>query len=222
MTHNDFWSLFKSSKFTVDRKEKLLNIADELFGRYGYERTKMDDVAQEAGISKGAVYLDFKSKESLLIGVVHRNMDEQLSEIKNELTRCNRNYINCLKSVLRKHILFIFQRVNSQHHSLDSLINTSHQIRKNSLFYFEEKSKIIAAFLEKASEAGEIPRYKNYDKLTYQLMTTLSGLYPPYEPKSTVRPDEKITQQELEETTDFILDLIFSGLQHFKPSDKKG
>jgi AcrR family transcriptional regulator len=42
-----------------------LGAALELFGRYGYRRTSIDDIARQAGIAKGTVYLYVENKESL-------------------------------------------------------------------------------------------------------------------------------------------------------------
>lgn len=48
-----------------ERTRALLDAALTLFGRYGYRRTSVDDIAREARVAKGAVYLSFQSKEEL-------------------------------------------------------------------------------------------------------------------------------------------------------------
>lgn len=47
------------------KREAILAAALELFGRYGYRRTSIDDIAREAGIAKGTVYLYVENKEAL-------------------------------------------------------------------------------------------------------------------------------------------------------------
>lgn len=54
------------------RPDEVLDAALELFIEKGFSATRVDDIAQRAGISKGAVYLYFPSKESLLEGLVRR------------------------------------------------------------------------------------------------------------------------------------------------------
>ena len=44
-------------------REKILNTATQLFIQKGSEKTSMQDIAQTAGISKGAIYHHFKSKD---------------------------------------------------------------------------------------------------------------------------------------------------------------
>ncbi|KAA3643482.1 MAG: TetR family transcriptional regulator [Chloroflexi bacterium] len=48
-----------------ERQERILAAAAELFVHYGYDKTTVDDIAREAGVSKGAIYLHFKSKDEL-------------------------------------------------------------------------------------------------------------------------------------------------------------
>ena len=47
------------------KREAILGAALELFGRYGYRRTSIDDIARQAGIAKGTVYLYVENKEAL-------------------------------------------------------------------------------------------------------------------------------------------------------------
>lgn len=47
------------------RRAALLDAALKLFGQYGYRRTSIDDIAREADVAKGTVYLSFASKEEL-------------------------------------------------------------------------------------------------------------------------------------------------------------
>jgi AcrR family transcriptional regulator len=49
-----------------------LNAALKLFSTHGFAATRLDDVAAVAGITKGTIYLYFKSKEDLLEEVVRR------------------------------------------------------------------------------------------------------------------------------------------------------
>jgi len=50
----------------------LLDTAERLLLRYGYRRMTVDDLAREAGIGKGTVYLHFDSKEEIALAVVNR------------------------------------------------------------------------------------------------------------------------------------------------------
>jgi AcrR family transcriptional regulator len=46
-------------------RERILAAAFTLFGRYGFKRTSMEDIASEAGLSRAALYLQFRNKEDI-------------------------------------------------------------------------------------------------------------------------------------------------------------
>ena len=56
------------------RKNRILDTAVSLFTHYGYDKTTVSDIAREAGISKGAIYLHFESKDALLEALIYREM----------------------------------------------------------------------------------------------------------------------------------------------------
>jgi AcrR family transcriptional regulator len=56
----------------TDKRDRILDAAQSLFVRYGVKRTSIDDVAREAGIAKGTVYLSFESKAELFAAIADR------------------------------------------------------------------------------------------------------------------------------------------------------
>src|SRR5215510_13262218 len=54
------------------RPEEILDAAMRVFSRRGLHKTNLEEVAREAGISKGTIYLYFKSKEDLFIAAAQR------------------------------------------------------------------------------------------------------------------------------------------------------
>lgn len=56
----------------VTRGDRLLDAAADLLVRWGYQRVTVADVAAEAGIGKGTVYLHYRTKEALFLGVLLR------------------------------------------------------------------------------------------------------------------------------------------------------
>lgn len=69
----------------TDKREAILRAAIKVFARNGYFNSKVSDIAGEAGIADGTVYLYFKSKEEVLHSVFDRAMEEFISEGKSEI-----------------------------------------------------------------------------------------------------------------------------------------
>lgn len=54
------------------RREQILNAAQSCFGKTGYHKTRMDDIVRAAGLSKGALYWHFKSKDEIFLALFDR------------------------------------------------------------------------------------------------------------------------------------------------------
>jgi AcrR family transcriptional regulator len=59
-----------------DGRRDLTAIAIDCFARYGYHGTSIDRIAREAGVTKGAIYHHFRSKEDLLAAAVMDRIGE--------------------------------------------------------------------------------------------------------------------------------------------------
>lgn len=62
-----------------DRREQLLDIAIERFGRFGFDGTTVRDIAADANVTEGLLYRYFASKEALLEEVLERARGELAS-----------------------------------------------------------------------------------------------------------------------------------------------
>src|SRR3954471_9164051 len=66
-------------------REHLLASAERLFIERGFHSASIDDIAQAAGFTKGAVYAHFKNKEAVFIALMERRWDEQLARVRTAL-----------------------------------------------------------------------------------------------------------------------------------------
>lgn len=73
----------------TDKREAILRAAVKVFARKGFFNSKVADIAKEAGIADGTVYLYFKSKDEILHSVFDRAMGEFISEGKREIADIN-------------------------------------------------------------------------------------------------------------------------------------
>lgn len=63
------------------KRAQVLNAAEELFLRNGYEATAMAEVARGAGVANNAVYWYFPSKDHLLAEMLERRQERALAEL---------------------------------------------------------------------------------------------------------------------------------------------
>lgn len=63
-------------------RKKILDAANELFDKNGYEKTSIEEIAREAGVSQRTLYVRFESKASMLLAYFDDWMDAFIAEIK--------------------------------------------------------------------------------------------------------------------------------------------
>ena len=70
-----------------ERKQQILNAAEEVFTQKGFDEARMEDIAEGTGLSKGTLYLYFKSKDDLIIAILDRiflREFEQMERLKDQ------------------------------------------------------------------------------------------------------------------------------------------
>jgi AcrR family transcriptional regulator len=66
-----------------ERRSQIIESAIKVFAREGFAKTRMDDVAAEAGLSKGLLYWYFKSKEEIIIAIADVLFGAELRKLQN-------------------------------------------------------------------------------------------------------------------------------------------
>lgn len=65
-----------------ERTQRILAAAAELVRRWGYGKTTIDDIAREAGVAKGTIYLHWKTREDLFKALMVREEQALADDIK--------------------------------------------------------------------------------------------------------------------------------------------
>lgn len=59
-------------KKAEERRNEILDAADELFGQRGFDGTSTNDILEKVGIARGTLYYHFKSKEDIMDALIER------------------------------------------------------------------------------------------------------------------------------------------------------
>jgi AcrR family transcriptional regulator len=65
-----------------ERKAQILNAAEGVFTKRGFNEARMDDIAEKTGLSKGTLYLYFKSKDDLIIAILERIFQREFRQLE--------------------------------------------------------------------------------------------------------------------------------------------
>ncbi|MBC5994233.1 TetR/AcrR family transcriptional regulator [Pontibacter cellulosilyticus] len=105
------------------KKELILDAAKSVFGRLGYSKATLDDIAHAIGLKKPTLYYYYKSKEVLFIEAFSQEWKESLSNLK-RIAEEERNPHERLLLYIRSSLRY-YQKIVTQHTiSIKVLIET--------------------------------------------------------------------------------------------------
>lgn len=93
-----------------DKKQMILDIAARIFSRYGYAKTSLDEIAQEAKIAKGTIYYYYPSKEELFLMVVKEQAQSFVDEMRRNLHSID-GFENKLRYFLHAPVTYVCQKM---------------------------------------------------------------------------------------------------------------
>jgi AcrR family transcriptional regulator len=143
------------------RPEQIVDAARRAFAAKGYLGATLDDVAREAGITKGTIYLYFPSKQALFGEVVRAYADEILAPLRAEAAAARPPQVRDLLRVLVAQLLRVFRRPDYQA-MVRLIIGEAGRFPADvEAFYRDillERIQGLAAVLEGAMDRGEMRR----------------------------------------------------------------
>jgi TetR/AcrR family transcriptional regulator, repressor for uid operon len=74
-----------TTQYKSEVRERIIESAVECFAKTGFDRTKMDDIANLSNVSKGTLYLYFKSKEDLFYGICQSSLNKVKEQLNGML-----------------------------------------------------------------------------------------------------------------------------------------
>ena len=137
-----------------EKKPLIIDAAIKVFAKKGFYNSKVADVAREAGIADGTIYLYFKNKDDLLISLFETKVEELLETFKNALKS-----FNSAKDKLNEFIRLYFQLMEEQQDLAEVL---QVELRQSSKFikdYHPQKFfdflNIIGDIIKEGQQSGE-------------------------------------------------------------------
>jgi len=130
-------------------RSKILKAAIDLFSSKGYSGTKMSEIAQNVGISVGALYLRFRNKQELCLELI-KNQTKDFKELTKNLSV--KDPLKALKSYITLNLDYAFQK-----RQLLSLFMREHKLPFIYLLkkdFFKTQRKIIKDILTDGVKKG--------------------------------------------------------------------
>src|ERR671922_2804990 len=68
-----------------DKPQQIIDAAVRVFARNGFYNSRVSDIAREAGIASGTIYLYFKTKEEILVTLFRERMAAFVAQLRREI-----------------------------------------------------------------------------------------------------------------------------------------
>lgn len=123
-----------------EKRERILEGALRAFAKKGFYNTKVSEIASEAGVADGTIYLYFKNKDDLLISLFENQMEWINERIMAELALVQGDVLAQLRAFVRLHFLLAIEN-----RDLAEFITV--ELRQSAKFVKEYKNPKFADYL---------------------------------------------------------------------------
>jgi AcrR family transcriptional regulator len=139
---------------TAAPRDRILDAADRLLARFGYRKMTVEDLAREAGMGKGTVYLSFPSKADVALACIDRMADRLLARLQT-IAAAPGPEAPKLHAMLLERVMHRFDYARPHSASIDGLLDSIRApLLERRREYFRREARAIAAVIEQGHRAG--------------------------------------------------------------------
>jgi AcrR family transcriptional regulator len=196
-------------------RDRILDATERLLGRFGYQKTTMEDLAREAGIGKRTIYLHFPGKEEVALCSIDRIVDRLKDQLRT-IARSPDAPADRLRQMLLRRVLYRFDSVRDYYQSLDEMFESlrpAYMARRQS--YFNAEAVIFAEVLNEGQASGHFV-FDDALAAAHTLLLATNALLP-----SSLSVRELGKRAEVQEKASRIIDLLLHGLLRHPRSEKR-
>ncbi len=197
------YSMENKTRNHDDMRNTIINSASDVFEKFGFKKTTVDDIAQALRKGKSSIYYYFKSKEDIFKAVVEKEADAHRVKIE-AIVASDQNAIEKIKSYVKTRMQAI--KVMANYYTLirNNDISNLDLIEKLRAKYDTEELVVIKSLLKEGMDNG-LFKIKDIELSAIALFTAMKGLEFPLfidSPKA----------DKLDKILDDMLDILFYGL----------
>lgn len=186
------------------KRERILRAAIDVFARTGFFNAKVAEVAREAGVADGTIYLYFQGKEDLLVSIFRESSRKHLEELKGLLASIDEP-AEKIRSTIRFHLE---QLGNDRSRAIVFQVELRHSLKFMSLFTHLEFGEYLNT-IRSIVEDGQMRETFRRDTSAQLVAKSIFGIL-----------DEMVTSwilsdkdYRLVEQADAVSDFVLHGLQ---------
>ncbi len=134
-----------SREKTSEKRQRILAAALKVFARRGFYNANVSEVAREASVADGTIYLYFKNKDDLLIQLFEDRMDYLIRRLKEGLEKAGGTVPNRIYAMIKAHL-----QISKESPALAEFITL--ELRQSSKFVKEYQNEKFSEYLTVVSD----------------------------------------------------------------------
>lgn len=192
-------------------RDRILDAAERLLGRFGYRKMTVDDIAAEAGIGKGTVYLSFPSKEEVVLSTVDRIVERACTAMEAAAAR-DASAPDRLREMLLARVLVRFEAVAAYSASLNDLLGSIRAaLLARRVQHFEREIGVLARVIAGGQRNGELA--PGAPRRIGRALVLATNSFLPY----ALSPDELGDARRLSREAGDVIDIVVDGISASRP-----
>ena len=187
-----------------DVRQKILDAAEQRLWHYGFKKTTIDEIASDAGVGKGTVYLYFEGKEDIALAILAQFKETNLEKSKAVARDPHKTPVQKLTEMLQEPMLNAFRLCHESPATLELVVAVKPHWQGRVRPYLEQEWELLAGVLEEGNRLGvfDVP---DTLRAARTLKTMCLGFLPPHPCVPT--------EGEIASEISHIVDLTVRGLR---------
>lgn len=190
-----------------EKRIRILDAALKVFATRGFYNAKVSEVAREAGVADGTIYLYFESKDALLIALFEDRMQRIIGRATDEIARTEGTVLDKIRQAIALHLSLVLDDPDLAEFITVELRQSGKFIKEYDNPKFTEYLRIFRDLILAGQEQGLIRRTVDARLVVRAIFGALDELL------LTLSLTHRNRSVDLNATVDGLCDIFFDGIR---------
>ena len=190
-----------------EKRVRILDAALKIFASRGFYNAKVSEVAKEAGVADGTIYLYFESKDALLIALFEDRMQRIIARANDELARSEGTVLDKIRQAIALHLSLVLDDPDLAEFITVELRQSGKFVKEYDNPKFTEYLRIFRDLILAGQEQGLIRRTVDARLVVRAIFGALGELL------LTLSLTHRNRSVDINATVDGLCDIFFDGIR---------
>jgi TetR/AcrR family fatty acid metabolism transcriptional regulator len=190
-----------------EKRIRILDAALKIFASRGFYNAKVSEVAKEAGVADGTIYLYFESKDALLIALFEDRMQRIIARATDEIAHSEGTVLDKIRQAIALHLSLVLDDPDLAEFITVELRQSGKFVKEYDNPKFTEYLRIFRDLILAGQEQGLIRRTVDARLVVRAIFGALDELL------LTLRLTHRNRSVDLNATVDGLCDIFFDGIR---------